>query len=337
VRSGRGGDPCHFLPTDVANLQLWLKADVGVYKDAGVTLAINSDSVQQWNDQSGNGHHATQAASGNRPGYRASIQNGLPAVRFAAAGSEYLGHNYVGELGTAFVVYKNADATTGGALISGDTSDAVADAAYYLIPRNAAGTGVQNKFFGRVTTADTGGPSAWNGTSGALTGVYDLCAIRNTGSVLLMYEFDILTSTMNIPATRTVRPISAGFIGMAPYSRNPGSYLQGDVLEYIIYNPNISDTDFSNIIAYLQNKWNIRGSGKYLMAAFKGQNNDDFLYTFRSSNGTDWNFSPTNYQPPATHLCRDFGFCQMFGKYWLLHSICDVGAPSGYLQHAPPV
>jgi hypothetical protein len=323
-----------FLPTDVANLQLWLKADAGVYHDAGTTLATNGQTVQQWNDQSGNSRHASQATSGNRPGYNTSAKNSLPAIRFASASSQYLSHSYTGELGTAFVVYRNNDATTGGALISGDTSDAVADAAYYLIPRNSAGTGVTNKFYGRVTTADTGGAATWNGTSGALTGVYDLVAIRNTGSVLKQYEFDILTSTANIPGGQTVRPINSGYIGMAPYSRNPGSYLQGDVLEYIVYNPNISDTDFASVIAYLTAKWNLKGSGKYLMAGFKGQNNDDFLYTFRSNDGVDFNFSPTNYLPPATHLCRDFGFCQMFGKYWILHAICDTGAPSGYLTHA---
>ncbi|HMW26649.1 MAG TPA: hypothetical protein PKC51_08420, partial [Ferruginibacter sp.] len=33
---------------------LWLKADAGAYSDAGITPAVNGQTVQQWNDQSGN-------------------------------------------------------------------------------------------------------------------------------------------------------------------------------------------------------------------------------------------------------------------------------------------
>jgi len=317
----------------VANLKLWLSADSGTFKDAGVTPCANGDTVQQWNDQSGNANNASQSSSGNRPGFNTNIQNSLPAVTFVSASNEYMQHGYTGELGTVFAVYANTDATTGGALFSGDTSDAVADAAYYCIPRVDITTGLRSKFYGRITTADSGGAATWNGQAGALTGVVDLMAIRNTGSVLTMYEYDSLTSTANIPGGETVRPINSGFIGMAPYNRNPGSYFQGQILEYIIYNPNISDVNFGKVITYLKSKWNIGASGTYKMAAFKGQNNDDFLYSFRSTDGVDFTFSPTSYIPPATHLCRDFGFFFLFSKYWITHAIMDAGAPSGYLTH----
>jgi hypothetical protein len=50
-----------------ADLLAWYKADTGVYTDAGVTLATDGQTVQQWNDQSGNGDHLLQATSSNRP------------------------------------------------------------------------------------------------------------------------------------------------------------------------------------------------------------------------------------------------------------------------------
>src|SRR5580692_2641587 len=72
------GAPSSVLPPAVSGLQLWLKADAGVYSDAGTTLATNGQTVQQWNDQSGNGRHATQATSGNRPTYNTGKFNSLP-------------------------------------------------------------------------------------------------------------------------------------------------------------------------------------------------------------------------------------------------------------------
>jgi hypothetical protein len=46
----------------------WVKGDTGVYSDAGSTPQTSHDgSVQQWNDQSGNGNHWTQPTSNARP------------------------------------------------------------------------------------------------------------------------------------------------------------------------------------------------------------------------------------------------------------------------------
>ena len=48
-----------FLPTDIANLQMWLQNGVGV-------------AVGQWDDSSGNSNHVTQESSGNQ----AAVSNG---------------------------------------------------------------------------------------------------------------------------------------------------------------------------------------------------------------------------------------------------------------------
>jgi len=41
-------------PAPAPNPLFWFKADAGVYSDAGVSPANYGDTVQQWNDQSGN-------------------------------------------------------------------------------------------------------------------------------------------------------------------------------------------------------------------------------------------------------------------------------------------
>src|SRR5207237_3607977 len=63
----------------------------GVYKDAGTTLAANNDTVQQWNDQSGNGNNLSQATAGNRPTWKsASDYNTKNGVDFTTAATSYL-------------------------------------------------------------------------------------------------------------------------------------------------------------------------------------------------------------------------------------------------------
>lgn len=59
----------------------WFKSDAGVYSDAGVTPAVDGATVQQWNDQSGNGRHLSQATAGARPVYRSKDRNGLPTIK----------------------------------------------------------------------------------------------------------------------------------------------------------------------------------------------------------------------------------------------------------------
>ncbi|MEQ9301611.1 MAG: LamG-like jellyroll fold domain-containing protein, partial [Cyclobacteriaceae bacterium] len=72
--------------TDGAStLTLWYQADKGVFADAGVTPSLNTDPVDQWNDQSGYGTHTTVSAS---PTYQTGGQNGQPNINFA--GSEDL-------------------------------------------------------------------------------------------------------------------------------------------------------------------------------------------------------------------------------------------------------
>ena len=66
-----------------SHLKLWLKADKGVYSDAGTTPAANGQLVRQWNDQSGNGLNATQDTLLARPLFTTTGFNGFPALNFS--------------------------------------------------------------------------------------------------------------------------------------------------------------------------------------------------------------------------------------------------------------
>ncbi len=69
---------------------LWLRADQGVYKDAGINTAGNNDSVTRWQDMSGNGIHANQTIATKRPHYYTNIINGLPAIKWTASKGSFL-------------------------------------------------------------------------------------------------------------------------------------------------------------------------------------------------------------------------------------------------------
>jgi hypothetical protein len=62
------------IPNCATGPLLWLKADVGISYDV-------SNKVSQWNDQSGNGHHASAAAA-LQPTYIINTLNGKPVLNF---------------------------------------------------------------------------------------------------------------------------------------------------------------------------------------------------------------------------------------------------------------
>lgn len=109
------------------SLKLWLMADTGVYKDAGVTLAVDGDPVAQWNDQSTAGNNFNQVLI-NRPVFKTGIVNGKPVVRFAGGSSQYLTSSTAGAtflsallgaggVGHMFVVYNPSSFIAGDPLI----------------------------------------------------------------------------------------------------------------------------------------------------------------------------------------------------------------------------
>jgi len=61
-------------PDQIPGLEMWLKADSGI--------VLNGNYVSEWNDQSGNGHHATSAFDVIRPVLHPQSLNNLPAVSF---------------------------------------------------------------------------------------------------------------------------------------------------------------------------------------------------------------------------------------------------------------
>lgn len=83
-----------------SSLAIWLRADLGI--------TLNGSTVSAWADQSGNGHHVSQATASKQPPVTASAINGKPALRGDGGTSSRRLDNgtYVtGTAHTVFVVY----------------------------------------------------------------------------------------------------------------------------------------------------------------------------------------------------------------------------------------
>jgi hypothetical protein len=225
------------------NLQLWLKADAGI--------SVSGSAVTQWNDQSGNLRHHTQATAGNRPAYIAAsdpyLFNHQPTVRFTRANLNWLeSSNYSAALTNALYVFvvsrlessfsttwyvaygfngddlhaqwygNNASFYRTGNILAASKTNILYALSSYILPKGTAG-------------GDPAPRISWNGTSTTVTkGSYTVA--NNTFSV--------------------------------GRDRNGTDYMNGDIAEVIIYTgtsatADITAADLQKIQSYLSLKYGI--------------------------------------------------------------------------------
>ena len=213
------------------NLQLWLKADTGF-------------TPSQWNDQSGNSNHATQATAGNQP---AQISNGLnanPTVRFS--GNQWMQ----------------------------TSSNVTVHEVIAVIEKNTAGGPVAGSVGGAFSTGyiwrDINGQRL---ISGDLTGryLYANTAIDTTAPNILTLSYNAVAANARYGLngqTLSAQVVDGGLGStgspLQPFTdilrigtSNASNYLDGDIAEFIVYAANPSTTDRQKIESYLALKYGI--------------------------------------------------------------------------------
>lgn len=70
-----------FNPLDLSPV-LWLDSSRGVFSASGESLAVDGETVEQWQDFSGNANHANQSTADSRPILKTNQLNGYPVLRF---------------------------------------------------------------------------------------------------------------------------------------------------------------------------------------------------------------------------------------------------------------
>lgn len=226
-----------FDPTSISGLKLWLDfSDAStLYTDAGSTLvSSDGDAIYQANDKSGNNNHIVQATSSKRPLYKTNIKNSLSIARFDGA-DDYMQVAFTLNQPTHYyiVVKDNFDYSSWGRIFGGKVAknDFISSYAtgYYLMEGSKL---VQN-----LLPLDT-------------TNYHIFRCLFNSTASKFGNNGDSYGSDIDIGTT------NAGGVTLAAYS-NGGFLSACDIAEFIVYDAEVSSTNESSLLQYLNTKWSI--------------------------------------------------------------------------------
>lgn len=238
-----------------ANLQLWLKADVGTTVEVGGELS-------KWDDQSGNSKHAEQATAINRPIYTQIGNNFNPAIDFdGAISSNYLTAPSIFGISTIsdaniFIVCMLEKSQTN-VIFDEDTQEG--RYASHL-PWNLTNSVYYDA--GDVSTAHNRLITPW-GASEHIPYIWSMLS-SSTGTDLGNNQ-NILRNSTEIASDDTYRSfkginsnfnLGANISATEPYN--------GKISEVILYTGVLSSSDRSQIESYLAIKYGITKAGDYL-------------------------------------------------------------------------
>lgn len=224
-----------FLPTDISGLTLWCKADSGAYTDAGTTLATNGQTVQQWNDLSGNNNNFSQGTAGSRPTFTTDVQNGLPALVFDGV-ADFMNSTIGADTSrTIFVVTEGLDVGFGGRFFGLDSNSAsVFDNtgvyAYYATQASGIGAIGGNSLNPAIIVLKvSSAASLTTYIDGVLGSTFDPADVVTTGTILTIGARD-----------------SSG-----TFPEHCHTY------EVVVYDSALSDANINLVNSYLSGRWNI--------------------------------------------------------------------------------
>lgn len=318
------------FPTSIAP-KLWLRSDLGVFADAGITPASNFGNVQQWNDQSGNGNHATQTTASAQPVYVTSGLGSSSVIQFNTAASNYMNNPYIGDPGTIAAVYRiNGNAGNHMTMLGGKVvGDPVAVGAYYFKASDSASPAARTYI--RTTSADSNNVSWSTCTQIAPTSAWEVFTATNDGTTLKQYRNNKLCASQpTIPAA--VRPIGAAFIGSGWFSSNNVDFFQGQIAEILMYDTVLTSGDMASLESYFETRYPVLAtSGNYLFSCFNGivGGVGEQFYLLQSSDGVNWGYRPCDYLTAnyvvgtgSTHVVRDVHICptKINDLYWISHT-----------------
>jgi hypothetical protein len=215
------------------------------------TITLNSTTVSQWNDKSGNGRNFSQATAGNQPTYQASGINSKPSVAFNGALNNSMSASSVLSSGsTAGSIFwvQTTEEDPGSSSSSNNNG--------CLIPNTWGSSSLDNHitwtdgniyFSGFSTTRVTvGNPSV------SLTAPRILHHQSTNGSVAFYIDgSSFFTSASNTFAN----PVSSKTLGGQPIYK-----FTGQVAELIVLSNIPTTTERQLIEGYLAHKWGMQAN-----------------------------------------------------------------------------
>lgn len=238
--------PLTAIPLPISGPTLWLDASVAssVLDASNNPISVDSTAVATWQDQSGNGYHATQATSGNRPIWRSSAngQNGLPVISFNGSSSYLISSN------------------------SGQTSSF---SLYFVFSRtNSSGTQIPIEW-GTQSTGIWRSVQNYYGSSTIDGGLYFSGSFRDVSAITLTaaYGAYTLASVTYDGTTTTVRRDGGSASGTPVLSSTTANninigrsvtnayFLSGRIAEILVYSSSHTSTQYNSMRTYFQAKW----------------------------------------------------------------------------------
>jgi lysophospholipase L1-like esterase len=217
----------------------------------GITEADAAGRVSQWDDQSGNANHATQATAGNQP-YTAADGLARPVVKFAASSSTYLSLP-----GTLTALARSCSIWIVGRFLTAGSQS------YASLVSYAANAAALRAFTDNTTASNVGGFNKLSLTipprfNPALIGVISGAAAAQVLSQITATSF---TAVTNDATPRTIE-----------FGRSPtgSSYSNFEAYEILVYSAAQSDADRDALIAYAVDTYGLRGTQYAKQIAYEG-------------------------------------------------------------------
>lgn len=241
-----------------SNNVLWLKADAGVYNDAGSTEASDGEAVQEWHDLSGNNNDLSQATAGFRPSFVAATGgtlNNKPFVQLDGTDDLMEGSNVIsGNTGRSiFIVAKNNIITEDGVIFQLNNNGSSGNGLFFTVtPEMAVRVGSGNRIFNEGFSSSSFRLLSIQHADGA-----DIDAIE-------MYLEGTL-GTENSSASRTVNT-GTGNTSIG-YSDHMDEYFNGNIAEIIAYNQQLNTAQRIILENYLAAKYDLTIANPYFTYA----------------------------------------------------------------------
>ena len=232
-----------WLPTRISGLQLWLKADAGLWQDSvgGTPAVADSDVVGAWQDFSGNSNHAAQATTSKKPLLKTGIVNGRDVVRFDGT-DDWLMGAFGSGLTQPFTVI----------IVTRLATAAVNDNAYYSVLDGDDLTNRMNIYKTIVPSPDVWSIYAGAGLAdGAANDSWNIWSTLANGASS-EYWINSVSKAAGDAGAQNPDGVTVG-----ADAGGVGSWWDGDVAEILIYDPSLSTANRTALENYLNDRYAI--------------------------------------------------------------------------------
>ncbi len=261
-----------------SNLVVWLKADKGIYKDAGINPALNNDNVQQWTNLAPlSSKNAQQTVSSSQPFFSFSTYNYNPVIsnpdndRFLTIPNFNLASNALGG-GGIFVVYNYNDINQH-SFASGPLSTMVLTPGSVQIGNlnfsgDAAGNG---SFMTKIYKINGKGDSQFFGNFSAITSSISKNTMPNIhtlwqpGGLSSRYSINgVNMGSFNSNINFLLSDINLFRGWRNDINQQKPYFMNGNIAEVIIYTDGLTADIVNKIETYLSIKYSIGLSHNYI-------------------------------------------------------------------------